>query len=61
MILFLFIVGLEVDVSVVKRNARAAVTISAAGMILPFGFGAAVSFALSLFFFLPLSRPSLTS
>ncbi|WVQ81381.1 hypothetical protein IAT38_003505 [Cryptococcus sp. DSM 104549] len=43
LILFLFLVGVEVDVGVMKRNGRASGVISAAGMILPFGLGAAVA------------------
>ncbi|WWD21177.1 hypothetical protein CI109_105661 [Kwoniella shandongensis] len=43
LILFLFLVGLEVDVGVMKKNGRASLAISAAGMILPFGLGAAVA------------------
>ncbi|KAJ1969505.1 K(+)/H(+) antiporter [Dispira parvispora] len=46
LILFLFMVGLELDLSAVKRNAHRAIGISVAGMILPFGLGAAVSYAL---------------
>ncbi|EPQ28006.1 uncharacterized protein PFL1_04333 [Pseudozyma flocculosa PF-1] len=41
--LFLFLVGLEVDVRVIRRNAKESLTISVAGMVLPFGLGAAVS------------------
>lgn len=43
LVLFLFLVGLEVDLNVIRQNYKAAVTISAAGMILPFGIGAAVA------------------
>ncbi|CCO37307.1 K(+)/H(+) antiporter 1 [Rhizoctonia solani AG-1 IB] len=43
LILFLFLVGLEIDVGVIKRNARTSVTISAGGMLLPFGIGCAVA------------------
>ncbi|ORX39289.1 putative potassium:hydrogen antiporter [Kockovaella imperatae] len=43
LILFLFLVGLEVDVSVMKKNGRNSAIISAAGMLLPFGLGAAVA------------------
>lgn len=35
--LFLFLVGLEIDASVIKRNARLSVTVALAGMSLPFG------------------------
>lgn len=43
LVLFLFLVGLEVDLRVVKRCAKESTMISVAGMILPFGLGAAVS------------------
>lgn len=41
--LFLFLVGLEIDAGVIKRNARLSVTVALAGMSLPFGLGAALS------------------
>ncbi|KAI8981158.1 Sodium/hydrogen exchanger family-domain-containing protein [Trametes punicea] len=41
--LFLFLVGLEIDASVIKRNARLAVTVAAAGVCIPFGLGIAIS------------------
>ncbi|KAL4073309.1 Sodium/hydrogen exchanger family-domain-containing protein [Scleroderma yunnanense] len=41
--LFLFLVGLEIDASVVKRNARLSITIALAGIALPFGLGSALS------------------
>jgi Kef-type K+ transport system membrane component KefB len=43
LILFLFLVGLEVDPGVIRKHGRNAMMISAAGMILPFGLGAAVA------------------
>ncbi|KAJ1658044.1 K(+)/H(+) antiporter [Dispira simplex] len=46
LIFFLFMVGLELDLSAMKRNAHRAIGISLAGMVLPFGLGAAVSYAL---------------
>ncbi|GJJ15877.1 hypothetical protein Clacol_010155 [Clathrus columnatus] len=46
LVLFLFLVGLEIDTQIIKRNARLSVTISLAGMILPFGLGAAYSLAI---------------
>jgi len=46
LILFLFLVGLEIDSGVIKRNARLSATIALAGMILPFGIGAGVAHAL---------------
>lgn len=62
--LFLFLVGLEIDGSVIKRNAKKAIckdarisllilsthknlsAVSVVGLILPFGFGAALSIPL---------------
>ncbi|GAA97261.1 uncharacterized protein L969DRAFT_44257 [Mixia osmundae IAM 14324] len=43
LVLFLFLVGLEVDFKLLKRNAKSSLAISGVGMILPFGLGAAVS------------------
>lgn len=43
LVLFLFLVGLEVDFRVIKKCAKEAAAISLAGMVLPFGLGAAVS------------------
>lgn len=40
LVLFLFLVGLEVDLRVLMSNWKTAASVSAAGMILPFGFGA---------------------
>ena len=40
LVLFLFLVGLEIDTKIFKRNARASASISAAGLILPLGLGA---------------------
>ena len=41
--LFLFLVGLEIDTALIRRNLRLSVTISAAGITIPFGFGAALA------------------
>lgn len=46
LIYFLFIVGLEMDISVIKRTGKKAVSIAIAGMILPFMVGIAFSFYL---------------
>lgn len=46
LVLFLFLVGLEIDGSVVKRNARLSTTVALAGMILPFGLGSALAIPL---------------
>ncbi|WVF65388.1 hypothetical protein IAT40_000115 [Kwoniella sp. CBS 6097] len=43
LILFLFLIGLEVDVGVIKKNKVGASAISLGGMLLPFGLGAAVA------------------
>lgn len=43
LVFFLFLVGLEIDTRLIKRNARAAMTISFVGLILPFGLGAALA------------------
>ncbi|WVR08918.1 hypothetical protein IAU60_005977 [Kwoniella sp. DSM 27419] len=43
LILFLFLVGLEVDLSIMKKHGKASAAISVAGMVLPFGLGAAVA------------------
>lgn len=40
---FLFLVGVEMDLSVVRRTGKKAMAIALAGMILPFGIGAAFS------------------
>ncbi|KAF9222988.1 hypothetical protein BS17DRAFT_164594 [Gyrodon lividus] len=44
--LFLFIIGLEIDPSIIKRNARLSVVVSLAGVVLPFGVGCGISVAL---------------
>lgn len=41
--LFLFLVGLEVDVRLMKRNTKSAFFISALGLIVPLGLGAAIA------------------
>lgn len=46
LIFFLFQVGLEVDLRIVKRDWKQSVSIAVAGMALPFGLGAAVSVGL---------------
>ncbi|KAI0082517.1 hypothetical protein K474DRAFT_1633757 [Panus rudis PR-1116 ss-1] len=43
LVLFLFLVGLEIDVRLVKRNVKASMVISAAGLIIPLGLGAALA------------------
>lgn len=41
--LFMFIVGLEIDGGVIKRNARVSAIVSLAGMAVPFGLGAGIA------------------
>ncbi|KAJ6560286.1 Sodium/hydrogen exchanger family-domain-containing protein [Mycena capillaripes] len=42
LVLFLFLVGLEIDMRVIRRNIRASAAISIAGLIVPLGLGAAL-------------------
>ncbi|KAK1234326.1 K(+)/H(+) antiporter [Marasmius sp. AFHP31] len=42
LVLFLFLVGMEIDTRVLKRNLRASACISVAGLIVPLGLGAAL-------------------
>ncbi|KAL2817840.1 Sodium/hydrogen exchanger family-domain-containing protein [Aspergillus granulosus] len=46
LVLFLFLVGLETNLRFLVSNWRVAGSVSAAGMILPFGLGGAVSYGL---------------
>lgn len=41
--LFLFLVGLEIDGTIIRRNARLSTTVALAGMVVPFGLGAALA------------------
>ncbi|KAH9999652.1 Sodium/hydrogen exchanger family-domain-containing protein [Russula compacta] len=41
--LFLFLVGLEIDIAIIRRNARLSVTVAVAGVTIPFGLGAALA------------------
>ncbi|KAI0068739.1 cation/H+ exchanger [Artomyces pyxidatus] len=43
LVFFLFLVGLEIDTRVIKKNAKAATAISLAGLVVPFGLGAALA------------------
>ncbi|KAJ6581623.1 Sodium/hydrogen exchanger family-domain-containing protein [Mycena capillaripes] len=43
LVLFLFLVGLEIEFDIIKRNARLSATVALAGMVLPFGLGAALA------------------
>lgn len=42
LVLFLFLVGLEIDVRIIQRNYKASMLISAAGLVIPLGLGAAL-------------------
>ncbi|KAG6919737.1 hypothetical protein DXG01_001571 [Tephrocybe rancida] len=42
LIMFLFLVGLEIDTKIIKRNIVSATAISVAGLLLPLGLGAAL-------------------
>ena len=42
LVFFLFIVGLEIDTRVLKRNVVASASVSIAGLVLPLGLGAAL-------------------
>ncbi len=46
LVLFLFLVGLEADLRLVASNWRIALSVGAAGMVLPFGLGAALAYGL---------------
>lgn len=46
LVLFLFLVGLEIDVKIMKRNVRASAAISIAGLVVPLGLGAALGVGL---------------
>jgi Kef-type K+ transport system membrane component KefB len=42
LVLFLFLVGLEIDTRMIKRNIKASSMISVAGLLIPLGLGAAL-------------------
>lgn len=46
LIIFLFLVGLELDVRIIKRNVAASAAISVVGLIVPLGLGAAIGVGL---------------
>jgi Kef-type K+ transport system membrane component KefB len=46
LVLYLFIVGLEVDLRFLVSNWRVAASVGFAGMILPFGLGVAIAYGL---------------
>ncbi|BFZ57383.1 K(+)/H(+) antiporter [Savitreella phatthalungensis] len=45
LVLFLFIVGLEVDLRLVRKNARVALSVGLASLVLPFGTGCGMAWA----------------
>ncbi|THH14981.1 hypothetical protein EW146_g5432 [Bondarzewia mesenterica] len=46
LVLFLFLVGLEIDMRLVKRNAKVSAVVSIAGLVIPLGLGAALAIPL---------------
>lgn len=46
LVLFLFLVGLEVDLRLLFSNWKIALSVGAAGMMLPFGLGCAIAYGL---------------
>lgn len=46
LIIFLFLVGLEVDIKLFTSNWRVALTVGLAGMVVPFGLGVAIAWGL---------------
>jgi Kef-type K+ transport system membrane component KefB len=43
LVFFLFIVAIELDASLAKRNAKASLAISVSGLVIPLGLGAAIA------------------
>lgn len=43
LVLFLFLTALEVDVRIVKKNAKNSLLVSIAGILIPFGLGVAIA------------------
>ncbi|UZJ55242.1 hypothetical protein CBS101457_004562 [Exobasidium rhododendri] len=46
LVLFLFLVGLEVDLRIIRKCAFSSSMISLSGLVIPFGMGAAISFGI---------------
>ena len=46
LVFFLFLVGLEIDTKIIKKNARSSLLISAVGLVIPLGLGAALGVAI---------------
>ena len=42
LVIFLFLVGLEIDIRIIKKNIKASVVISVTGLVIPLGMGAAL-------------------
>ncbi|KAI0751094.1 Sodium/hydrogen exchanger family-domain-containing protein [Daedaleopsis nitida] len=43
LVLFLFLIGMEIDMRVIRKNAKASFAISVTGLIIPLGLGAALA------------------
>jgi Kef-type K+ transport system membrane component KefB len=43
LVFFLFLIGIEIDMSLLRRNAKASLAISVTGLIIPLGLGAAIA------------------
>ena len=46
LVLFLFVIGLEVDFTLFKRNLKPSLSVSLAGLVIPFALGWGVSIGL---------------
>ena len=46
LVLFLFLIGLEVNLNFLVKNWKVALSVGAAGMALPFGLGCAIAWGL---------------
>ena len=46
LVLYLFLIGLEMDLALLGRRARTSISISVSGIVVPFAFGALVSYLL---------------
>lgn len=46
LVLFLFMIGVETNLRTLKDNWKVAISVSAAGMILPFGLGCGIAYGL---------------
>lgn len=50
LILFMFVIGMELDINIIRRKARSAVVISITSIVLPFALGAGLAYYLYNFF-----------